>query len=75
MKAKTQGPDWDLADHSQEGREALACWGKGRSHVVADELQEEVGPDVEAPGWAICKGPTGCRGRQDLGRGKAEAGG
>lgn len=33
---------------------------KDRSQVVADELQKEVGPDVEDPGCTICKGPPGC---------------
>lgn len=74
LKAKSKGPDWDLASHRQEGREARACWEAGPSQVVAGELQEEVGPDAEAPGCTICKGPTGCCGKQDLGGARQEQG-
>lgn len=56
IKAKSRSPEWDLAWHSQEAVKHR----HGRSQVVADELQEEAGPDGEAPGCTIWEDPTGC---------------
>lgn len=58
-RAKSQSPERDLAWHSAAAVKHQHGKRKGRSQVVADELQEAVGPDGEAPGCIIWKDPTG----------------
>jgi hypothetical protein len=56
-RAEAQTGIWPTTATVKKAGKLEHAGEKGRSQVVTDELQEEVGPDVEAPGCTICKGP------------------